>query len=56
MTGFEQYKERIEYTFKKFLRLLHEGNSEAVEAALFHYAGYIKYVFMMNGRMNADKQ
>lgn len=32
----------------------HEGNPEAVEAVLSHYAGYIKYVSMMNGRVNAD--
>ena len=32
----------------------HEGNPEAVEAVLSHYAGYIKYVSMMNGRVNSD--
>ena len=32
----------------------HEGNPEAVEAILSHYARYIKYVSMMNGRINAD--
>lgn len=32
----------------------HEGNPEAVEAVLSHYAGYIKYVSMMNGRINAN--
>ena len=32
----------------------HEGNPEAVEAVLSHYAGYIKYVSMINGRVNAD--
>ena len=32
----------------------HEGNPEAVEAVLSHYAGYIKYVSMMNGRVNID--
>lgn len=32
----------------------HEGNPEAIEAVLSHYAGYIKYVSMMNGRVNAD--
>lgn len=32
----------------------HEGNPEAIETVLSHYAGYIKYVSMMNGRVNAD--
>lgn len=32
----------------------HEGNPEAVETVLSHYAGYIKYVSMMKGRVNAD--
>lgn len=32
----------------------HEGNPEAVEAVLSHYAGYIKYVSMMNGRVNCE--
>lgn len=32
----------------------HEGNLEAVETVLSHYAGYIKYVSMMSGRVNAD--
>lgn len=32
----------------------HDGNPEAVEAVLSHYAGYIKYVSMMNGRVNVD--
>ena len=32
----------------------HGGNPEAVEAVLSHYAGYIKYVSMMNGRVNID--
>ena len=32
----------------------HEGNPEADEDVLSHYAGYIKYVSMMNGRVNSD--
>lgn len=30
------------------------GEPEAVDAVLSHYAGYIKYTFMLNGRINAD--
>lgn len=33
---------------------VHEGNPEAVEAVLSHYAGYIKYASKMDGRVNAD--
>lgn len=32
----------------------HEGNPEAVDAVLSHYAGYIKYAALMDGRVNTD--
>lgn len=33
---------------------VHEGNPEAVNTVLAHYAGYIKYAALMEGRVNAD--
>lgn len=32
----------------------HKGDPEAIEAVLSHYAGYIKYAALMDGRVNAD--
>lgn len=32
----------------------HEGDPEAVNAVLQHYAGYIRYCSMMNGKVNAE--
>ena len=32
----------------------HEGDPEAVDAVLSHYAGYIRYFSKMNGQVNAE--
>ena len=32
----------------------HEGDPDAVNAVLQHYAGYIRYLSKVNGRVNAD--
>lgn len=32
----------------------HEGDPEAVNAVLSHYAGYIRYFSKMNGQVNAE--
>lgn len=32
----------------------HEGDPEAIDAVLSHYAGYIKYAALMDGRVNTD--
>lgn len=32
----------------------HKGDPEAIEAVLSHYAGYIKYAALMDGRVNTD--
>ena len=32
----------------------HEGDSEAVNAVLLHYAGYIRYFSKMNGQVNTE--
>lgn len=34
----------------------HEGNPEAVEAVLSHYAGYIRSCSKMNGHINVEMQ
>ena len=32
----------------------HEGDPEAVDAVLSHYAGYIRYFSKMNGQVNTE--
>ena len=32
----------------------HEGNPDAVNAVLSHYAGYIRYFSKMNGQVNTE--
>ena len=32
----------------------HEGDPEAVNAVLLHYAGYIRYFSKVNGQVNAE--
>ena len=32
----------------------HEGDPEAVNAVLLHYAGYIRYFSKMSGQVNAE--
>ena len=34
----------------------HEGDPEAVDAVLAHYAGYIRYFSKMNGYYNSDME